>query len=129
MCGGITNTSEHPRITCRNVLTGSPRTHGEAVIAVTSRPNDPGKRRNNRGVSSLVEAMRAAGPLFGLGIQFAIMVGLGVFVGHWLDQRYEWDPWGALIGGIVGIALGFYQFFRAVSSGTDKSEKRNDDST
>lgn len=79
-------------------------------------------------MSNLAEAMRTVGPLFGLGIQFAIMVALGVFVGHWLDLRYEWDPWGALIGGIVGIALGFYQFFRAVLSRTDESQKHDDNS-
>jgi len=68
-----------------------------------------------------------AGPLIGLGVQFALLVVLGVAVGHWLDQRYVAPPWGTLIGGIVGIAVGFYHFLRAVWPRRPRREGRGKD--
>lgn len=73
------------------------------------------------------EALRAAGPLFGLGIQFAMIVSLCVFGGHWLEGRYGFEPWGTLIGGIIGIAIAFYHFFRAVLNRENDGKDENRD--
>ena len=45
---------------------------------------------------------------FGLGLEMAVGVGLGVFVGAWLDRKYHCDPWGVVIGAILGFAGGTY---------------------
>jgi F0F1-type ATP synthase assembly protein I len=52
-----------------------------------------------------------------VGSQMAITIGLFVWLGWWLDKRNGWMPWGTVGCGILGIAIGFYQFFREVSSG------------
>jgi F0F1-type ATP synthase assembly protein I len=43
-----------------------------------------------------------------VGLQVAIGVGLGLAVGSWLDKRYGWQPWGATIGAMLGLAGGLY---------------------
>ena len=60
------------------------------------------------------ESLRRLAPLFGLGVQFAVTILFGVGIGYVIDNRYDIDPWAKLIGGVVGIGIGFYQFFRAV---------------
>jgi F0F1-type ATP synthase assembly protein I len=43
-----------------------------------------------------------------IGLQVAIGVGLGLAVGSWLDKKYHWNPWGATIGSMLGLAGGLY---------------------
>ena len=64
--------------------------------------------------SSPSGTLRQIAPLLGLGIELALLVLLGVGGGHWVDGRYDTSPWGILVGGVVGIAVGFYHFLRAV---------------
>ena len=53
------------------------------------------------------------GHYVGLGLQMAIGVGLGLLVGTWLDRRYDWAPWGATIGSLLGLAGGMYLLIKA----------------
>jgi len=46
------------------------------------------------------------------GTTFAITVVLGVFVGYWVDGRYPTDPWGTLIGAVLGVVAGFYNLIK-----------------
>ena len=48
------------------------------------------------------------GQLLGVGLEIAVGVGLGAAVGYWLDHRYDWSPWGILIGTMLGLAGGMY---------------------
>jgi F0F1-type ATP synthase assembly protein I len=48
------------------------------------------------------------GHLAGVGIQMAVGVVLGLVIGHWLEKRYGWEPWGTLIGVMLGLAGGMY---------------------
>jgi F0F1-type ATP synthase assembly protein I len=45
---------------------------------------------------------------------FEVMAGvaLGLGVGYWLDSKFDWSPWGTLVGGIVGIFAGLYLFIK-----------------
>jgi F0F1-type ATP synthase assembly protein I len=52
------------------------------------------------------------GQYAGYGLQIAIGVGLGFAVGHWLDNRYHWASWGALVGCLLGLASGLYLLIR-----------------
>jgi F0F1-type ATP synthase assembly protein I len=48
------------------------------------------------------------GQFLTLGFETAVGVGLGCFVGHWLDRKYGWEPWGTLGGAMLGLAAGMY---------------------
>ncbi len=48
------------------------------------------------------------GRYLAIGLEMAIGVGLGVYVGSWLDKKYNWSPWGVLIGTVLGFAGGMY---------------------
>jgi F0F1-type ATP synthase assembly protein I len=48
------------------------------------------------------------GQFLTLGFETAAGVALGYFVGHWLDRKYGWEPWGTLVGAMLGMAAGMY---------------------
>ncbi len=60
------------------------------------------------------EVMRALAPYLNIGWTFVISVGLGLLVGRWADNRLGTEPWLFLLGAILGIAVGFYNFFLVV---------------
>ena len=72
----------------------------------------------------LAESLRELAPLLGLGIQFALLVLIGVGAGWWIDQRFGFAPWGILIGSVLGIAIAFYHFIRTVLKYTDHRKDR-----
>ena len=76
----------------------------------------------------LAEALREATPLIGLGIQFAMLVLIGVGAGWWVDKRFAIAPWGILVGALIGIIVGFYHFIRTALRTTDRRERRPKDS-
>jgi len=55
------------------------------------------------------------GSMSGIGLQVAVGVGLGVLIGLWLDRKFDWSPWGMLIGLALGLAGGLYSMFREVN--------------
>jgi F0F1-type ATP synthase assembly protein I len=48
------------------------------------------------------------GRYLGIGLEIAVGVLLGYFVGAWLDRRYGWKGYGTLGGVMIGIAAGMY---------------------
>lgn len=52
--------------------------------------------------------------LFGLGFEIAVPIVLLMYVGYRLDGWWETTPWLFLVGAILGIAIGFYNFFKRV---------------
>ncbi len=46
------------------------------------------------------------------GTNFAIALLLGVFGGLWVDRQWQSEPWGVLVGAILGMAAGFYNLLR-----------------
>ncbi|HEX5042198.1 MAG TPA: AtpZ/AtpI family protein [Candidatus Polarisedimenticolaceae bacterium] len=58
----------------------------------------------------------------GLGFELVVPIVLGLLLGLWLDGRWGTRPWLAVTGVVLGIAAGFYNFFRVVL-GTTKVEK------
>ncbi len=52
------------------------------------------------------------GQLASIGFEVAVGVGLGVAVGYWVDKRFGCEPWGTIVGAMVGLAGGMYLFIR-----------------
>ena len=75
--------------------------------------------------SSYGEAMRVMGPYITLGIQFVLIILICVYAGHWADGKFDTAPILTLVGGLFGIAAGFYQFLKEVL-GWDKKDGDED---
>ena len=45
----------------------------------------------------------------------AVTVLLGVGGGYWLDSRFGTEPWFLMLGGVLGLGLALYQFFKTVA--------------
>jgi F0F1-type ATP synthase assembly protein I len=52
------------------------------------------------------EVMRLAG----LGLQFAVTVLAAVFLGRYLDGKFDLSPWLTVLGALLGLFLGLYSF-------------------
>jgi F0F1-type ATP synthase assembly protein I len=53
----------------------------------------------------------------GLGFELVVPVVLLICAGHWLDGRLATrGPWFTVTGALLGIAVGFYGFYRRVLS-------------
>ncbi|MCE2434149.1 MAG: AtpZ/AtpI family protein [Candidatus Latescibacteria bacterium] len=81
------------------------------------------KNHNTDKPSSLGQAYRSVGPYLTLGIQLIVTILLCIFAGHWADGKFDTSPLLTLIGGLLGIAAGFYHFFRAILKMDRKSEE------
>ncbi len=79
---------------------------------------------NKRKSSGVGEAYRVAGPYLTLGIQFAAALLICVFIGKWVDGRYDTAPAFTLVGGLLGIVAGFYHFLKTVMGWQNKPEDK-----
>jgi F0F1-type ATP synthase assembly protein I len=85
----------------------------EAVVSPDSGDARPGERPERSGAWGT--ALRDAAPYIGIGTTLAVTVLLGIGVGYWLDRRLKTDPWFLFAGGVLGICVAMYQFFRTVA--------------
>jgi F0F1-type ATP synthase assembly protein I len=76
---------------------------------------NPEQKKSDSGFSSHMRAIRAAGPLFGSGIQLAASVVLMFFIGRWLDGLWNSTPWLMIVGLFFGFGAGLYNFIKIVS--------------
>jgi ATP synthase protein I len=63
---------------------------------------------------------REVGPYLGLGMQLAVTVTIMVFVGIWLDEKFNSKPILTIICSVFGIFAGMYNFIKTVL----KSDKK-----
>jgi ATP synthase protein I len=54
------------------------------------------------------------GPYIGLGLQLAVTVLVMVFLGIWLDGKFNTNPWLTVIFSFLGIATSLYNFIKTV---------------
>jgi len=54
-------------------------------------------------------------PYLGLGIQLAATIVLMVFVGIWLDGKFNTSPYLTLLFSFLGIFTGMYHFIKSVT--------------
>jgi len=58
--------------------------------------------------------LRRAGPYLSLGTMFAAALLMGMGGGYWLDGKLGTMPWLTLTGALLGLVIGFYNFFVVV---------------
>jgi hypothetical protein len=72
-------------------------------------PNDPPKDQE---AEARLQGIAAAGQYAGLGLQFALAVGLFTWVGWKADHWLGWTPALTILGSFVGAGGGFYSMYR-----------------
>jgi len=61
------------------------------------------------------------GPYIGLGLQLAVTVTVMVFIGIWLDGKFETTPILTIVCAFFGVFAGMYTFIKSVlKAGNDK---------
>ena len=56
--------------------------------------------------------LAAAGFALGIGISFAVIIGLGIFIGKWVDDVCLSSPWGTIGGIILGFLTGMWSVYK-----------------
>jgi ATP synthase protein I len=49
-----------------------------------------------------------------IGVDMAVVLGTGVFLGHLVDTRAGTGPWGLLVGIVLGLTSGLFSAFRLI---------------
>jgi ATP synthase protein I len=57
---------------------------------------------------------REIGPYLGLGLQLAITVTAMVFLGIWLDGKFNLEPVLTIVFSLLGVFAGLYSFIKTV---------------
>jgi F0F1-type ATP synthase assembly protein I len=81
---------------------------------------DLGSRKKGKNISS---AYRDLAPFLTLGFQLAATVVVFLLIGHWADHRFGIDPFGKLVGVVLGSIGGFLKFFKTVASLTSNEKQ------
>lgn len=63
---------------------------------------------------SIGKTYKEVGPYLGLGVQLAATILIMLYIGSWLDKKYDAGSTYTLIFAIVGIAIGLYQLIKTV---------------
>ena len=80
-------------------------------------------------LETLSEAYRKLAPYLSIGYVMVFSVVLLTFLGHYFDKKWHTEPWLTVTGAILGMAAGFYQFFKVVLSLSNEqnNKKKKDD--
>ena len=82
------------------------------------------KDPDDDGLSPLAKSYRAAAPWMNAVWQLTGSTLFGVAAGYGLDRWAGTGPWGLLVGGLGGSAVGFYAFIRATNKLTREQSKK-----
>lgn len=75
-----------------------------------------------KALSGISGIYRKYGPYLNIGYTFAASVALLGLLGYYLDKHWHTQPWLTVLGAVLGILTGFYNFFRTVAE-LNKKEK------
>ena len=65
-----------------------------------------------RSIESGMSRWEAALRLTGVGFFIGSSIVLGVFIGLWLDRKFDTEPVLVIVGLVLGLAIAFYGVFR-----------------
>lgn len=80
----------------------------------TERRNKDSQEKES-GSATLTRLYREAAPYLALGVQLAATVVIMFYVGYWADDHFGTKPWFMIVGLMLGVTAGFYNFFKTVS--------------
>jgi F0F1-type ATP synthase assembly protein I len=60
--------------------------------------------------------LRDVGRYGTVGIELLVSMGLGYYVGRWIDGKVGGHGWGTGIGAFLGVVVGFYSLWKASQS-------------
>jgi F0F1-type ATP synthase assembly protein I len=75
--------------------------------------SEPSKKPPSKD-SSWPEVMRTVGPYMNIGWVFVVAMGMGIYGGYKADMYLGTGPWLMVVGALLGMAAGFYNFFLVV---------------
>jgi F0F1-type ATP synthase assembly protein I len=84
------------------------------------------EEKKEKAIQSIGRAVREIAPYSGLGLQLAVTVVLFWFIGKMIDEHYGTQPLWMIVGAMVGIAVGMYNFIKSVIELGKKKEKKNE---
>jgi ATP synthase protein I len=70
------------------------------------------------------EEMRTLGAVLPLGLMFGITIAFGYFGGTWVDRRFGIEPWGMIIGLLMGIGAAFVHLVKVATQLSKDEEDR-----
>ena len=76
----------------------------------------PGKQPSEGTGEEVASAYRRAAPYLDASWQLVGGVGLWTFIGWFADRKFHTAPWLLVTGATLGMGIGFYLFFRALSA-------------
>jgi ATP synthase protein I len=75
----------------------------------------PEKKESDR-AADVASSYKKAQPYLDASWQLTGSVALWVIVGYFLDKWLRTAPWLLVAGSVIGMVIGFYLFFRALSA-------------
>lgn len=74
----------------------------------------------------IIDGYKKAGPYLGLGTQLAATVILMFYLGYWLDNKLQTQPYLVIIFSLLGSFAAIYNFIRSVLKLSSKNEKNKE---
>ena len=63
--------------------------------------------------------------LSGIGVELVAAIAGFTLIGYWLDRKFDTEPWGVLIGAILGVIGGMYNVIRQALNATREAASGN----
>ena len=76
--------------------------------------------------SGFASSLREAGPYLGLGLQLAATILGLLFLGDWIDKKFNFKYVFTLIFGFFGIGIGIYNLIKTVNELEKKKQQKNE---
>ncbi len=73
---------------------------------------------------SLIGISKEIAPYLGMGVQLAATIVIMLFIGNWLDKKFDEKPLFTIIFAILGVITGMYNLIRTALSIGKKSNKQ-----
>ncbi len=79
--------------------------------------------KKEKSLQSVGRAIKEIAPYSGLGLQLAVTVVIFWFIGKMIDEHYGTSPLWMIVGAMLGIVVGMYNFIKSVIELTRKKNE------